>query len=186
MPAPRPRSKTWPSAHRRIRTHFWKNMVEQSMDKKKQWYEKISRTGYFFGALLLHLIVFFMVATWVIFPAFHPPTEEFTKTYLPPSPPPPPPQVQPAVQVPTRAVTTPTTTITAPTATPAFNVPMPDLNPSTTPVNVDQKMTQKVVSTPNTISAVRLAKIMETEKSWGRDKNNILQSGSDPKNITAK
>jgi hypothetical protein len=51
---------------------------------------------------------------------------------------------------------------------------------------VQQQMTQKVTSTPNSLSAVRLSKIMETEKSWGRDRNNILESGSDPKNVIAK
>jgi len=156
--------------------------------KTKHWMEKISRSGYFFGALLLHLIVFFMVATWVIFPAFHPPTEDFTKTYLPPSspPPPPPPPTPPTMQVPTRATAPPTTAITAPTAAPAFNVPMPDITVTPTTVDATQQMTQKVVSAPTSISQVRLAKIMETEKSWGRDRNNILESGSDPKNITAK
>ena len=66
-------------------------MAQPTPAKEKQWYEKISRSGYFLGAVLLHLIVFFMVATWVIFPAFNPPTEDFNKTYLPPSAPPPPP-----------------------------------------------------------------------------------------------
>jgi hypothetical protein len=163
-------------------------MAQPSSNKTKQWYEKISRSGYFFGALLLHLVVFLMVATWVIFPAFHPPTDDFTKTYLPPSapPPPPPPPSPPTPQVSTHAVSAPTT-ITAPTAAPAFNVPMPDLTPATaTPVNVQQSMTQQVVSKPNTLSEARLTKIMDTEKSWGRDKENILESNSDPKNITAK
>jgi len=161
-------------------------MADQSTDKKKQWFEKISRSGYFFGALLLHLIVFIMVATWVIFPAFHPPTEDFTKTYLPPSsPPPPPPPPSQTMPVPTQSVSTPTTTITSPSPTATFSVPMPDITPSTTPVEVNQKMTQKVESKPNTISSARLSKIMATEQSWGRDRNNILESGSDPRNVKA-
>jgi hypothetical protein len=154
--------------------------------KKKQWYEKISRSGYFFGAVLLHFLVFLMVATWVIFPAFHPPTDDFTKTYVPPSspPPPPPPQTQ-SVVVPTHVATTPTTVITAPTATPAFNVPLPDITPDNTPVTVKDDMTQKVVVKSNSISDVRLAKILETEKAWGRSRDNILESDSDPRNVTA-
>jgi hypothetical protein len=161
-------------------------MAVQLNERKKQWYEKISRTGYFFGALLLHLVVFVMVATWVIFPAFHPPTEDFTKTYLPPSqPPPPPPQPQQTMPVPTQTAATPTT-ITSPSATPAFSVPLPNITPATTPLDVQQKMTQKVESKPNTISDVRLAKIMATEKNWGRTRNNILESNSDPRNVTAK
>jgi hypothetical protein len=163
-------------------------MAVASPSKDRQWYEKLSRSGYFFGALLFHLVLFLMVATWVIFPAFHPPTEDFTKTYLPPAapPPPPPPPTPPTPQVSTHAISAPTT-ITAPTAAPAFSVPMPDLTPATaTPVDVQQSMTQPVVSKPAAISEARLTKIMETEQSWGRDKQNILESNSDPKNITAK
>jgi len=161
-------------------------MAEQPTDKKKQWYEKLSRSGYFFGALFFHLIVFVLVATWVIFPAFHPPTEDFTKTYLPPSsPPPPPPPPQETVQVPTTSVSTPTATITSPSPTATFSVPIPDITPSTTPPDVNQKMTQQVVSKPNSISSERLGAISRTLAGWGRDRNNILDSNSDPKNIKA-
>jgi hypothetical protein len=159
----------------------------QSPIRAKHWTERISRSGYFFGALLFHLVVFLMVATLVIFPPFHAPTDDFTKTFVPPStPPPPPPQPQQTVEMPTRAVSTPTTIITAPTATATFSVPMPDLTPQSTPVDVNQKMMTKVVSTPNTISTARLSKIMDTEKAWGRDRNNIIESGGDPRNVTAK
>jgi Domain of unknown function (DUF4159) len=161
-------------------------MAEQAEDRKKKWFEKISRSGYFFGALALHLIVFIMVATWVIFPAFQPPTEDFTKTYLPPpSAPPPPPSSQETMPVPTQAVSTPTTTITTPNPTASFTVPMPDITPATTPVDMQQKMTQKVDSKPNTISVARLQQIMSTEQGWGRDKSNIQESNSDPRNIKA-
>jgi len=162
-------------------------MAEQPPVKDKHWAEKLSRSGYFFGALLFHLIIFVMVATWVIFPAFHPPTEDFTKTYLPPSaPPPPPPPTQETVQVPTHAVATPTTVITEPTEAPAFSVPLPDITPETTPVDVNTKLMTKVVSTPNTISTARLGQIAQTLAGWGRDKKDVLASNSDPRNITAK
>jgi len=155
--------------------------------KKQHWMEKISRSGYFFGALLFHLIIFIMVGTWIIFPAIHPPTEDFTKTYLPPSaPPPPPPPPNETVPMPTHAAPSVTTTITAPTATPTFSVPLPDLSPTTTPVNAQPNMTQAVVSKPNTLSDARLASIQKTEEAWGRTKENILESNSDPKNVTAK
>jgi hypothetical protein len=155
--------------------------------KQKHWTERISRSGYFFGAVLLHVIIFVMVATWVIFPAFHPPQDEFTKTYLPPSqPPPPPPPSQESVQVPTRPVSTPTQTIVAPSATPTFTVPMPDISPETTPVDVNQHMMSHVATTPNGISGARLAKIAETEQLWGRSKDNIMESGGDPRNVVAK
>ena len=156
-------------------------------DKRaKHWTERISRSGYFFGAVLLHLILFVLVGTWVIFPAFHPPSDDFVKTYVPASSPPPPPPPQETVQVSTHTVPMPTTVVTSASATPTFSVPLPDISPSATPVAATQKMKQKIVSKTNQMSDIRLAKIMETEKSWGRDKENILESNGDPKNITAK
>ncbi len=47
-------------------------------------------------------------------------------------------------------------------------------------------MTQKVQSKPNQLSTERLSQIAVTEAKWGRDRNNILESNSDPRNITAK
>ena len=102
------------------------------------------------------------------------------------SPPPPPPPPTETVQVPTHSVPNPTTTITAPTAAPSFSVPLPDLSPASTPVSVTQTMTQPVASKSNAISSARLSKIMQTEAAWGRGKQDILESNSDPKNITAK
>ncbi len=161
-------------------------MAGEPTSEKRHWTERISRSAYFFGAVLFHLILFVLVATWVIFPAFHPPTDDFTKTYLPPSaPPPPPPPPQQSVSVPTQTVSTPTTTITSPNPTASFSVPIPDLTPSVTPVDMQNKMTQPVVSKPNTLSVARLQSIMSTEQGWGRDRNNILESNSDPKNVTA-
>ncbi len=161
--------------------------MAQVLSTQKSWTERLSRSGYFLAALLLHLVLFVMVATWVIFPAFKPPVDDFTKTYLPPpAPPPPPPQVQQAVQVPTHAVAPPTPVITSTAPSMDFNMPMPDFTTQTTPDTVSQKMTQKVATPTNNISSVRLAKILETEKAWGRDANDIRNSNSDPRNIKAK
>ena len=153
--------------------------------KDDSWVQRISRSGYFFGAVLLHLIVFVMLATWVIFPAFKPPTEDFTKTYLPPATPPPPPPVQQTIPVPTQAVAPPTATIMSPTQAPAFTVPLPDISPTASPTQVAQQHNEKIDQKPNTIAPERLQKIMATEKAWGRDRNDILQSGGDPKNVKA-
>ncbi len=90
------------------------------------------------------------------------------------------------MHVPTTPAPTAPTAIIAPTATPAFNIPPPDITSSSTPVSVQDKMTEKVVTPSNSISVARLDKIMDTEKSWGRDRNNILESNSDPRNITAR
>jgi hypothetical protein len=160
--------------------------TRKSFPEGKTWTDRISRSGYFFGAVLLHLIVFLMVATWVVFPAFKPPAEDFTKTYLPAGAPPPPPPTPPAMQVPTTTIAAPSTTIISPAAAPTFNVPLPDLTPAATPSEMTQKAPDKVVAKANTIAPERLAKIMETEQKWGRNKQNILNSGGDPKNVVAR
>jgi hypothetical protein len=57
---------------------------------KKAWHEKFTRSGYFFGAVLLHLIVFLLVATLVIWKAPPPPpTYEFDVVNVKTPPPPP-------------------------------------------------------------------------------------------------
>jgi hypothetical protein len=64
-----------------------------SLPTKKKWSERITRSGYFFGAVLLHLMVFILVATLVIFPEQRPPPDvEFqaVKVQVPPPPPKPP------------------------------------------------------------------------------------------------
>ena len=156
------------------------------VEEKKPWTERLSRSGYFLGALLLHLIIFIMVATWVIFPAFQPPPDDFTKTYLPPpAPPPPPPQQVQTQQVPTHTVAPPTPTITTETATPTFTVPLPDFTHSSTPDAVAQKMTTPVNVKANNLTA-RLASIKATVQGWGRDENNIRESQGDPHNVQAK
>ena len=59
--------------------------------QKTVWHERLVRSGYLVGAILLHLIVFLLVATWVIWKApAPPPTTAFQAVAIkPPSPPPP-------------------------------------------------------------------------------------------------
>ncbi len=62
--------------------------------RKQKWHERLQRSGYFFGAILLHLILFLLVATLVIWKApSEPPTEVFhgVAVKVPPPPPAPPP-----------------------------------------------------------------------------------------------
>jgi len=163
-------------------------MPPPSPVKEKHWAEKLSRSGYFFGALLLHLIVFFMVATWVVFPAFHPPTEDFRKTYLPPaSSQPPPPLSQPPIQVPTHpAASAPSTAIVAPTAmAPTFVIPMPNITPATIQVGTQNTMPVRPAPKPGALPTERLAQIMATEQGWKRERNNIVEANSDPHNVVA-
>jgi hypothetical protein len=168
-------------------TQKQQRQIRRPQPGEKTWADFVNRSGYLIGAILLHVVVLAMVATAVIFPAFHPPEGEFTKTYLPPAssaPPPPPPP--PTPQVSTTPANIPTPTITAQTAAPAFTIPMPDINPATT-VNASQNAPPpKIVAKPNTISPERAAKIAQTEEqNWGRTKDNILNSNGDPRNIVA-
>jgi hypothetical protein len=57
--------------------------------RKKAWYEKFDRSGYFLGALLLHLIIFLMIASWVIWKAPPAPHEEVFNGVAVKVPPPP-------------------------------------------------------------------------------------------------
>lgn len=148
--------------------------------------DRLSRSGYFFAALLLHLVIFLMVATWVIWKPFTPPADDFSKTYLPPpSAPPPPPPTQVAVQMPTHVISPPAPVISTTSASVNFNIPLPDFTHTVTPDTAAQKMTSKVAAPSNTISSLRLASIMETEKGWGRTTQNIQDSGGDPRNVVA-
>ncbi|MCE0484105.1 MAG: DUF4159 domain-containing protein [Methylacidiphilales bacterium] len=156
-------------------------------DRVWYWRNKISRSGYFFAALLLHLIIFAMVATWVIWKPFTPPADDFTKTFLPPSaPPPPPPSAQVAVQMPTHTIIPPAPVISTSAPSVDFSIPLPDFSHNVVPDNNPQRMTQRVAAPSNTISDLRLASIKETEKMWGRTTENILESNSDPRNVVAK
>jgi Domain of unknown function (DUF4159) len=151
---------------------------------QKPWTEKLSRSGYFFGALVMHIVIFVLIATWVIFPAFNPPQADFNKTYVPPAstPPPPPPPVTQSPQVPTQTLSAPTT-ITSPNPTASFSVPIPDLTPSTTPADVKQQMTQSVASPKsNTLSTARLEKIKAFTETY-REHNNVIESDGDPRNV---
>lgn len=89
--------------------------------RKQVWHERFLRSGYFLGALLLHLIIFLLVATVVIWKAPSPPPDsEFHSVAVKPPPPPPvqPPSSGGAASNPqfepqpvTVPVTTPATTI---------------------------------------------------------------------------
>ncbi len=153
----------------------------------KEWAQKLSRSGYFFAALFLHLILFFIFATYIIFPAFKPPVDTFEKTYLPPpsAPPPPPPPQETAVQVPTKVVSPPTAVISTPSPNASFTVPLPDFSTAPpAPDAVSKTMTQVKSTAPNNLNA-RLNGIRQTVSSW-RSADNIRNSNSDPHNVKAK
>ena len=69
--------------------------AKDSKFDKAEWQRRLVKSGYFFGAVLLHLILFAMIATLIIFRAPVPPsdTANFTAAQVkiapPPAPPPP-------------------------------------------------------------------------------------------------
>jgi len=154
-------------------------------EDKKHWSDRFFHSGFFLAALLFHLVLFLMVATWIIFPAYKAPVDEFQQTYLPPASPPPPPPPSHAVTVPTHTVAPPTPTITTSSPAPTFSVPMPDFTQTTTPQAVQDKI-QAPVNVPKNNLQARLASISKTVQGWGRDANDIRNSNSDPRNIVAK
>jgi hypothetical protein len=147
--------------------------------------EKLTRSGYFLGAVLFHLVVFLIVATWVVFQAPTPPQEDFNKTYVPAgAPPPPPPPPQETIKVPSHAVQ-PITPIMNNNAMPQFTVPLPNLTTTTT-LDTHLNEVQKLqISVPNNlIKRLPAIKAMEMQK-WGRSLQNIQDADGDPKNVVA-
>jgi hypothetical protein len=161
--------------------------AEAAPKDTRHWMEKLNRSGYLVGAILLHLLIFLIVATWVVFQAPKPPADDFTKTYVPsaPPPPPPPPQQQETMKLPSHIAPAPTAII-AHNNMPTFSVPLPNLNPS---VSIDPMLNNTVaphsMSTADHLAArLPLIKAMETQ-SWHRSQENIEDSNGDPHNVVA-
>ncbi len=151
----------------------------------KRWLDKANRSLFFFIALLFHLILFLMVATWVIFQAPVPPKEDFKEVYIPPAPPPPPPpQTTPqTVSVSPTAVPTTTSAITTTSAAASFSVPMPLIDSTLSPTMQQQAV--KALPTPANALAGRIGAIRATVGSW-RSADNIRNAGGDVHNLVAK
>jgi hypothetical protein len=151
----------------------------------KRWMDKANRSLFFFIALLFHLILFLMVATWVIFQAPVPPKEDFKEVYVPPAaPPPPPPQTTPqTVSVSPTAVPTTASAITTTSAVASFAVPMPQIDSTISPTMQQQSI--KSLPTPANALLGRLGAIRSTVSSW-RSADNIRNAGGDVHNLVAK
>ena len=158
----------------------------QAARDRQTWMDRLTRSGYFVGAVLLHLLIFLIVATWVIFQAPKPPAEDFAKTYVPSAPPPPPPPPkQQSMPVPSHITPTPRA-ITSNNATmPTFVVPLPTLTTNPVVQDILTKITPQTMTMPNNLDKrLPMIKAMET-KSWGRSVQNIEDSNSDPHNVVA-
>jgi hypothetical protein len=153
----------------------------------RHWMEKLTRSGYFLGAVLLHLLIFLIVATWVVFQAPAPPPEDFNKTYVPAGapPPPPPPQVEKTVTVPTHVSQTVTPIMNNNAMPSPFTIPLPNLNNATPLDNQLNKLQKMEMKMPDNLSK-RLPAIKAMEmQNWGRSLSNIQDSGGDPHNVVA-
>ena len=70
-----------------------KNHPATNQAAQQVWQHRLRRSGYFIGAVLLHLILFLLIATWVVFQAPKPPTDaNFGQVKSMPVKLPPPPQ----------------------------------------------------------------------------------------------
>ena len=150
----------------------------------KVWIDRGSRSVYFFIALFLHVVIFLMIASWVIFHAPPPEKEDFGKVFVPPGAPPPPPPASTPTTVsvsPTVMPLTPTA-ITSTATMPTFNVTMPVLTTTTTTQHVNAPH----VTPPSTsMTSARLTSIRSTVSSW-RDAANIREANGDVHNLVAK
>lgn len=112
---------------------------------KDKWQRRLVRSGYFFGAVLLHLIAIVMLATWIIFRAPEVQSDAtFVQTNVRPPPPPAPPppaggdsvsSLEPSVQVapPPVAISVVTTAAPSNFAIKSVNVKIPNLPSTFTP-----------------------------------------------------
>ena len=161
-------------------------MTRQPSTKDRQWYEKISRTGYFFAAVLLHLVVFILVATWVVFPAFHAPPEFITKSFIVPHNPEPPP-APPINPVPVASIKpnvpapTPTPIIT-PNSEVKIDVPIPNPTSDLNLIVKHDMAPAKIEVTSKGISTERLHKIRVFVDKY-RPADNPLTPDGDPRDL---
>jgi Domain of unknown function (DUF4159) len=168
-------------------------MTEPSPTKDKHWTEKISRSGYFLGAVLLHLVVFILVAAIVVFPPFHPEETNFGRAPLPapisPSPAPPKAPDNPNVDVASHnPIPTPTPILTQ-DGEPAVHIPVPHVTPGDIDSNLSPgekiKMTRTVIA-PKGLSPERIKGIQRMLENAGRSPEDIAHSDGNPRNIKAK
>lgn len=137
-----------------------------------RWAEKFSRSGYFFVAVLLHLTVFVMVATWIIWPAVPAPQEPPGKVDLPIASPPPPPVVVPQTPLVVNPAhdalpSSPVTPIQR-SGGPAMEMPLPGIDNNLPPsLSAGATGPAGPIHQPQGMSPERKEKIKETLIKWG-------------------
>jgi hypothetical protein len=149
------------------------------------WKEKLTRSGYFLGAVLLHLVIFLMVAAWVVFQPPKAPPSDFQQTYVrttpPATPPPTPPSLRDQVQLPSPASQAPAVIVT-PSPRTSFLVSPPSPDATLSLDVIPNRPAPAKITLPNGLGP-RLPGILRfIERGQKRDPDNILHTGGDPHN----
>jgi hypothetical protein len=161
--------------------------------KNHRWSDRFVRSAYFFGAVLIHLVIFALIATWVVIRVPAPPAQDTPFIAIPSGkkePPPPPPPVVPhdEPQLPSSS---------SPSSSPLNYIRTGDKNPFTMPIPVPgmSNLSEPHPAThfdprqflTNGPSAARIQKIRDMEQQkWGRTLDNIINSDHSPANAKAK
>ena len=158
-----------------------------------RWHDRFVRSGYFFGAVLVHLLIFALVATYVVFKAPAPPPDDTPiKINIPPaqkeSPPPPPKIDQPKLNAPpiNPDRSPPVIQLNGPHD---FVVPIPSPNSPVSPLNAQAGINRSPIVFPptNTPSAERVHAIKNTViEKWHRTQPDITEGGGQPGNVNAR
>jgi hypothetical protein len=155
--------------------------------REERWKERVSRSAYFVGAVFLHLIVFVLIATWVIFPAARPPMDDTPTAYMLPSkqvPPSPPPKtpLEPKVDLAADAPATDKSPVITGSGATSLNLPVTPINMIVDARDIGMK---HVIKAPETkgIPAARLLQIRLLVERTGRTPQQIADEGADPRNI---
>ena len=151
----------------------------------RHWKEKFIRSGYFLGAVLLHLVIFLMVAAWVVFKPPQAPSSDIIIYHIPPAPvsPPPPPPVHPdQVQLPSNVSPAPSLIVT-PAGAHSFSLPPPTPNIDISIAPAPTKPTAPKIHNPAGPSPERLQKILSfITQGQGRSLTDIQESDRNPVN----
>jgi hypothetical protein len=154
--------------------------------EEKSWSEKFSRSGYFIGAVLAHLIIFVLVATYTVFPAAKPPPDFAPVSFTPPATPPP---VQPPHSNPDQPKVDLTAFAPAPKAPKAISGPGNfTIKPPTIDMTSDgatpgfDPTPKKIEVSPKGLSPDRTEQIKKFIEAH-RTPEDIAHSDEDPRNI---
>jgi hypothetical protein len=165
-------------------------VVFASPPRDQHWKEKLTRSGYFLGAVLLHLVIFVMIAAWVVFQPPKPPPTDFQTIHVPTSvsPPPLPPPHQPDNVILPSHINSGPAVIINPNGRQSFTLPPPTLSETT--IAIDQPRNTPVAPRthgPEAPPSARLKLIRNFIKiGQNRKPEDIIGSDNNPINYHGK